>query len=299
MRNGKPVLALFPIGLYLGLSLLPIYFMVVTSFKDPMDINQPVPKIFPGPGEMEESEELTWRSLTFQPTLKAYKSLWDPSPQGVFAYRLFNSLVVGGISTFLAVGCGFLSAYSFSRFPVAGAKDWLFFILSTRMLPPLVVAIPISLMFRYQIGGKPILYDTRLGLIILYTVFNLSFSVWIMKGFLDEIPKTYEEAALVDGYTRFQAFWKIILPQSTTALAATAVFCLITAWNDYAFALMLTKEQATTAPPAIVSRAAGTGEVAWNEIAAGSVLFLLPVLLFTFLVRKHLLRGITFGAIRQ
>ena len=114
------------------------------------------------------------------------------------------------------------------------------------MLPPVVVAIPMFLMYR-QVG----LVDTHIGLIILYTAFNLSFSVWLMKGFIDEIPKEYEEAALVDGYTRLQAFVKIVIPESATGIAATAVFCFITAWNEYAFALMMTNRNAQTAPPII------------------------------------------------
>jgi len=161
------------------------------------------------------------------------------------------------------------------------------------MLPPVVVAIPMFLM--YRVVG---LVDTHIGLIILYTAFNLSFSVWLMKGFIDEIPKEYEEAALVDGYTRMEAFLKIVLPQATTGIAATAVFCFITAWNEYAFALMMTNRNAQTAPPYIPSQL-GSGLTDWTVIAAGSVLFLIPVTLFTFLLRAHLLRGVTFGAIRR
>jgi multiple sugar transport system permease protein len=140
--------------------------------------------------------------------------------------------------------------------------------------------------------------DSHLGLIILYTAFNLSFSVWLMKGFIDEIPKEYEEAALVDGYTRLEAFFKIVLPQATTGMAATAVFCFITAWNEYAFALMMTNKHAQTVPPYIPSQL-GSGLTDWTVIAAGSLLFLVPVSIFTFLLRKHLLRGVTFGAIRR
>ena len=160
--------------------------------------------------------------------------------------RFMNSLIVAIISTVLAVGMGTFTAYGFSRFRIAGEADLLFFILSTRMLPPVVVAIPMFLMYR-AVG----LNDTHLGLIILYTAFNLSFSVWLMKGFMDEIPKEYEEAALVDGYTRMQAFFKIVLPEAATGIAATAVFCFITAWNEYAFALIMTNRRAQTAPPFI------------------------------------------------
>ena len=216
-----------------------------------------------------------------QPQLSAYPN------------RFLNSLIIAASSTFLAVVMGTITAYGFSRFRIAGERDLLFFILSTRMLPPVVVAIPMFLMYR-QVG----LVDTHLGLIILYTAFNLSFSVWLMKGFIDEIPKEYEEAALVDGYTRLQAFVTIVIPEAATGIAATAVFCFITAWNEYAFALMMTNRNAQTAPPFIPAQL-GSGLTDWTTIAAGSLLFLLPVALFTFVLRRHLLRGVTFGAIRK
>jgi len=207
--------------------------------------------------------------------------------------RFWNSLIISVVSTVLAVSMGTITAYGFSRFRMKGEADLLFFILSTRMLPPVVVAIPMFLMYRsFE------LTDTHIGLIILYTAFNLSFSVWLMKGFIDEIPKEYEEAALVDGYTRMQAFFKIVLPEAATGIAATAVFCFITAWNEYAFALIMTNRRAQTAPPFIPSQI-GSGLPEWTVIAAGTVLFLLPVAIFTFLLRNHLLRGVTFGAIRK
>jgi multiple sugar transport system permease protein len=213
-------------------------------------------------------------------------------PSG-YASRFLNSLIIAVSSTFLAVAMGTLTAYGFSRFRMPGEQDWLFFILSTRMLPAVVVAIPMFLM--YRVVG---LVDSHIGLVILYTAFNLSFSVWLMKGFIDEIPIEYEEAALVDGYTRMEAFFKIVLPQAATGIAATAVFCFITAWNEYAFALMMTNRRAQTAPPFIPSQL-GSGLTDWTAIAAGTFLFLLPVAVFTFLLRKHLLRGVTFGAIRK
>jgi multiple sugar transport system permease protein len=210
-----------------------------------------------------------------------------------FVGQLQNSLIISLVSTFLAVALGLLSAYAFSRWDIKGKGDWLFFILSTRMLPAVVVTIPIFLMYR-ALG----LYDTHLGMIMLYTAFNLSFSVWLLKGFIDEIPREYEEAALVDGYSRMQAFGKIVLPQCVTGIAATAVFCLIFAWNEFAFSLMMTSTKARTAPPAIVT-IQGVGGVEWGSIAAGSLLFLIPVVIVTFALRNYLLRGVTFGAIRQ
>jgi multiple sugar transport system permease protein len=171
--------------------------------------------------------------------------------------------------------------------------DLMFFVLSTRMMPPIAVAIPIFLMYR-ELG----LSDTHLGMILLYTAVNLSLSVWLLKGFIDEIPREYEEAAMIDGYTRFQAFIKVVLPQASTGIAATAIFCLIFAWNEYAFAVLLTSGRAQTAPP-FIPIIIGEGGQDWPAAAAGATLFLIPIVLFTILLRRHLLRGITFGAVRK
>ena len=188
---------------------------------------------------------------------------------------------------------GTLAAYGFSRFRVPLADDLLFFILSTRMMPPVAVAIPIFLMYR-ELG----LSDTAAGMILLYTAVNLSLSVWLLKGFVDEIPREYEEAAVVDGYTRLQAFRKVVLPQMSSGIAATAIFCLIFAWNEYAFALLLTSGEAQTAPP-FIPIIIGEGGLDWPAVAAGTTLFLLPVVVFTVVLRNQLLRGITFGAVRR
>jgi multiple sugar transport system permease protein len=156
---------------------------------------------------------------------------------------------------------GTMAAYAFSRFKVPLKDDLLFFILSTRMMPPIAVAIPIFLMFR-NLG----LNDTHL--------------------------------ALIDGYTRFQAFYKVVLPQAATGIASTAIFCLIFAWNEYAFAVLLTSGTAQTAPP-FIPNIIGVNGKDWPAVAAGATIFLVPVMVFTVLLRKHLLRGITFGAVRK
>ena len=210
-----------------------------------------------------------------------------------FGQRFMNSVVIGFGSTFLSVFLGTLAAYAFSRFRVPLKDDLLFFILSTRFMPPIAVAIPIFLMYR-ALG----LSDTWLGLILLYTAVNVSLAVWLLKGFIDEIPREYEEAAMIDGYTRLQAFVKVVLPQAATGIAATAIFCLIFAWNEYAFAVLLTSGNAQTAPP-FIPTIIGEGGLDWPAVGAGTTLFLLPILVFTVLLRKHLLRGITFGAVRK
>jgi multiple sugar transport system permease protein len=292
--------------------LAPIYWIVSTSFK-PRNLATTIPPTVLFKPDTSPFVKLMFRrsQLREQPTPEQYAAVpwwerlvYDGGEKIVrdgrgniqlsaYPDRFLNSLIVAITSTVLAVGMGTITAYGFSRFKVKGEQDWLFFILSTRMLPAVVVAIPMFLMYR-AVG----LNDTHIGLIILYTAFNLSFSVWLMKGFIDEIPKEYEEAALVDGYTRIEGFFKVVLPEAATGIAATAVFCFITAWNEYAFALIMTRRDAQTAPPFIPSQV-GSGLPDWTVIAAGTFLFLLPVAIFTFLLRKHLLRGMSFGAIRK
>ncbi|MEP0278446.1 MAG: carbohydrate ABC transporter permease [Nitratireductor sp.] len=305
-------LAIVSVLLVTLIFLAPIYWITATAFK-PRNLATTVPptvmfepevspfvKLFLRRSQLREapSEEVYaaapwWEQMVFDGGEKVVRSGTGEVRGSAYPDRFMNSLIIAISSTVLAVGMGTLTAYGFSRFKVAGEQDWLFFILSTRMLPPVVVAIPMFLM--YRVFG---LTDTHVGLIILYTAFNLSFSVWLMKGFIDEIPREYEEAALVDGYTRLQAFFKVVLPEAATGIAATAVFCFIIAWNEYAFALIMTNRRAQTAPPFIPSQI-GSGLPDWTVIAAGTVLFLLPVAIFTFLLRNHLLRGMSFGAIRK
>jgi multiple sugar transport system permease protein len=287
--------------------LIPVIWMGMTAFKSRPDAVSAPPKVIFEPTLEGFVSLLTQRRQLLPEEAEEYRQRDDLSfadeialnrGQAIigtsqFPRQLLNSLIIAGVSTIFSVGFGVLAAYAFSRFEIPGEDDMLFFILSTRMLPPVVVTIPIFLMYR-----ELNLYDTHFGLILLYTAFNLSFSVWLMKGFMDEIPSEYEEAALVDGYTRLQAFRKIVLPQAVTGIAATTVFSFIFAWNEYAFALMLTGNTARTAPPSIPSRI-GTGGVEWAAIAAGSLVFLIPVVIVTFALRQHLLRGVTFGAIRK
>ena len=302
--NGQKWIAGVLVIGYALITLLPLIWILATGFKSSADSIAYPPKV------------------TFAPTLEGYVNLFTSQmrqtpdylaknpPQNWyeeivhdkgmviagasrFGERFLNSTIIGFGSTFLSVFLGTLAAYAFSRFKVPLKDDLLFFILSTRMMPPIAVAIPIFLMFR--IVG---LSDTHAGMILLYTAVNLSLSVWLLKGFIDEIPREYEEAALIDGYTRFQAFYKVVLPQAATGIASTAIFCLIFAWNEYAFAVLLTSGTAQTAPP-FIPTIIGVGGQYWPAVAAGASIFLLPVMVFTILLRKHLLRGITFGAVRK
>ncbi|CAN7676073.1 MULTISPECIES: carbohydrate ABC transporter permease [unclassified Variovorax] len=290
---------------YALISLIPLVWILLTSFRTPQDAIAYPPQVITQPSLIGYVNLFTTRSrvgalelAALPPPATWYEGLVREQQMILagpsrFSDRYLNSVLIGFGSTLLSVVLGTLAAYAFSRFRVPGKDDLLFFILSTRMMPPIAVAIPIYLMYR-AVG----LSDTHLGLILLYTVVNLSLSVWLLKGFMDEIPREYEEAAMVDGYTRFQAFIKVVLPQAATGIATTAIFCLIFAWNEYAFALLLTSGTAQTSPP-FIPTIIGEGGLDWPAMAAGTTLFLLPVLVFTVLLRKHLLRGITFGAIRK
>src|SRR6266516_1077110 len=285
--------------------ILPLFWIFRTGFKTPPDSIAYPPKILFEPSVEGYVNLFTTRSRqtpeflaslpppqTWYERLVRSRNMVIGGPSKVMP-RFVNSMVIGFGSTFLAVCFGTIAAYAFSRFRVPLADDLLFFILSTRMMPPIAVAIPIYLMFRH-LG----LTDTKLGMILLYTAVNVSLAVWLLKGFMDEIPREYEEAAMVDGYTRLQAFFKVVLPQATTGIAATAIFCLIFAWNEYAFAVLLTSGDAQTMPP-FIPFIIGEGGQDWPAVAAATTLFFIPILCFTILLRRHLLRGITFGAVRK
>ncbi len=308
-RRRKNLRALVVVVLAI-IGLIPIMIMIMTAFKVRSDVVSVPPKVIFEPSLEGFVFLLTERAVVSRGRIEEFQKAAESGEMGMidqiafnsgqqitgpsdYVSRLRNSLIIAGLSTLFSVILGFFSAYAFSRFDVPGKGDLMFFILSTRMLPAVVVTIPLFLMYR-QFG----LHDTHIGMILLYTVFNLSLAVWLLKGFIDEIPKEYEEAALVDGYTRMQAIFKIVLPQAMTGIAATTVFCLIFAWNEYAFALMLTSDTARTAPPSIATML-GRGGIEWSAIAAGSLGFLIPVVIVVFLLRDYLLRGVTFGAVRK
>ena len=276
---------------YLLLASFPLAWLALTSVKTYEDTISSTVKFVPVPGLASKSE-----GAAFRPTLDAYRSLGKEvaGTGNSFYYFLRNSIVIGVLSTFAAVFLGTLCAYGFSRFRIAGSRDWLFFILSTRFLPPLAVVVPVLVMYRWFA-----LENTHLGLVLLYTSFNLSLAVWLMKGFMDEIPRAFEEAALVDGYSRLQAFWKVILPQASTGMSVTAVFCLISAWNEFGFAMTLNNYEAKTVPVYFAGLQGNIAGVPWPQIAAGMMLFVTPIIVFTVLARNHLLRGMTFGTIKQ
>jgi multiple sugar transport system permease protein len=263
------------LALFAVVMLFPVLWMLETALKDARDIYAVPAKVF-----------------NFGPTLEHFKDVFN-SDSPVFS-GFQNSVIVAAASTIIATVLGVPAAWAYSRFRIPGKKDQLFFILSTRFMPPVVVVIPIFLMFR-----DLALLDTLQGLILVYAAFNLPFTIWMMKGFIDEVPAEYEEAAMLDGYSRFEAFWRVTMPLLVPGIAATAVFALIFSWNEFVYAIFLITDPDTrTAPPAIAGLIGGT-TIDWGLVAASAMVFAIPVLLFAFLVRKHLVAGVTLGAVRR
>lgn len=257
------------------LTIFPVFWLLSTSLKNPIDQFATPPIWIPNP-------------VTFD---HYYQTFVEQE----FTRYFLNSSLVSLSSTLLALSLGTLAAYSLARFRLPGNMTFhlSFWILSTRMFPPIITIIPLFAIMRF-LG----LVNTKLGLIIAYTAFNLPFVVWMMRGFFQEIPVELEEAAMVDGSTRLAAFRKIILPLAAPGLAATAIFVLIICWNEFLFALILTQTKVSQTLPVGISANVGQYKILWGPMSASGVAAIVPILLFALLVQRHLVRGISFGAIK-
>ena len=261
----------------------PVLWIILTAFKTNADILAVPPKIL------------------FEPTLENFYSVFSrayikgqAAVDTGFDRFFFNSIFIAGSSVLFALIIGTLAAYGFSRYPLKGNDTYLFIILTTRMLPPIIVIIPIFIMFR--ITG---LSGTYTGIILLYTAFNLPFTIWMMKSFFDELSPEVEDAARLDGSSDTRVFFRVCMPQVVAGLAATAVFGLILTWNEFIFALLLTGIDTRTVPVAMAQTIGGDIGVRWGLLAAIEALFLIPVFIVVFVLQKHLLRGVTFGTIKR
>jgi multiple sugar transport system permease protein len=276
---------------------LPVLFIIFTAIK-PQDLALSVPPTL-SPTSLFG---LIPEQYVFTPTLENFGSVFErsmtaggaPEPTGFDRY-FFNSIVIATVSVLLALVIGTLAAYGFSRYPLKGNDTYLFIILTTRMLPAIVVIIPVILMFR-AVG----LSGSYTGIILLYTAFNLAFTIWMMKSFFDELSPDVEDAARIDGSSDTRVFFKIALPQVVAGLAATFVFGLILTWNEFLFALLLTGPDTRTVPVAMNQAVSSGGRgTDWTLLAAIETLFLIPVFLVTFFLQNHLLRGVTFGTVKR
>lgn len=263
------------LGLALLATLLPIYWMLTISLKSEVDHFA-----FPPP----------W--LFFSPTIEHY---YDAFVTRSFGQYLITSAIVAIASTASALIIGTFAAYALARFrlPYNLDQKLSLWILSTRMFPAIVTAVPLFLMMR-----DLRLLNTRLALVVVYTAFNLPFVVWMMRGFFAELPRELEEAAMVDGDSRMGALWRVVLPLVAPGLAATAVFCLIVSWNEFLFALVLTQtDEAMTLPVGIAGRVTQY-EIKWGVMSAAGTVAIVPILVFALAVQKYLVRGLSLGAVK-
>lgn len=209
----------------------------------------------------------------------------------IFKY-FANSFIIATISTLISLLLGSFAAYGFARYNWKKREDRAFWVLSQKFLPAMAVVIPYFSMAAF-FG----MLDTHLLLIVCYTTFNIPFTIWMMRGFIEDLPKELEEAAFVDGCTQMQAIRRIVLPLITPGLVATAIFCIINSWNEFVFANFLTTISAKTVPTSVMMYLSVSG-VKWGEMAATGVLAVLPVMLFAISVQKHMVRGLTFGSVK-
>lgn len=263
------------IGLVLLLALLwtlvPLAWMALSSLKTDADVTSAEPTVF------------------FEPTLDNYAKLFSGANN--LGPYILHSVLAAGISSVLAVALGALAGYGLAGSRMRGKKHLAFWIISTRMAPIAVVVLPLFLLFR---GAN--LIDSIPGLILAYLTFNLPFAIWLMSAFFAQIPPSVEESALVEGCTRWQAFWHVILPLTKSGLVTTFVLCLVFSWNDYAFALVFSGPNSQTLPMAADQLVTQTG-IDWGQLTAIGTIVVLPMIVAGLAVRRWLVTGLTLGAV--
>jgi len=234
------------------------------------------------------NDDILGLSVLFTPTLEHYRAL----RVGQFPRSFANSAMASVASTLLSLLIGVPAAYSLSRVEFRARRQIALWVLTTRMAPPIAFTIPFFLAYRHLD-----LLDTVPGLVIIYLTFNLALVIWMMRTFFDSVPRALEEAAWIDGSSVWGAFLRVTLPLAAPGLGATAVLCFIFSWNDFFYALILTRTAAMTAPVAIVNFMQYEGWE-WGKIAAGGTLVMLPVVVFSLIVRNYLVRGLTAGGLK-
>jgi multiple sugar transport system permease protein len=260
----------------------PIFWILTTSFK---------------PSTLITESKPVWM---FRPTLNHYIDLMTGSSERVaqatkgdfdfFAY-LTNSLIISISTTVIAIALAYPAAYSLARFRTLG-DNYSFWVLSIRMLPPVVFLIPISILFAlYR------LMDTRIGIILAYLTFNIPFACWIIKSFIEDIPMDLEKAAMIDGYSQWEVMIKIIFPLTKSAVAAVMIICFIFSWNEFLFALVISFIKSTTLTAGAAQFVTGYG-IRWGKISAACIIAILPTLTVGLVGQRYLVRGLTMGAVK-
>jgi len=254
------------------LLIFPIYWMMATSIKDPLIAKSRIP-IF-----------------IFKPTLENYSYLMTKTR---YPTSFLNSFIVATGHTLLILFLSFPVAYFLSRIPMRGKSLVSYVVLLTRCIPPIGIAIPLYLLYR-DMG----LYNTRVGLMFLYILLNLSFSVWLLKSFIDGISPELEEAGKIDGCSRIQVMIKITLPLIAPGVVATSIYVFCVAWSEFMFAFIFTGFESRTLPVELQSYITPMG-IKWAPMSAGGTLIVIPTILFYIFIKKYLVRGLTLGGVKE
>ena len=250
----------------------PIYWLFLMAFKSADEVYAVPPVYFPA-----------------DPSLGSFASLFRGA--SFDAQTLINSLIIATSTTVIAMVLGTMCAYSMARFRTGG-HNFAIWIMSQRMLPPIAIVFPLFLAFAFID-----ILDTFPSIIVVYVAFNLPFVIWMMRGYIEDVPVAIEESALVDGCTRWQVLYKIIVPMSRAGIFATAVFTFLFTWNEFVFALVLTNNHIVTYPVQVTGYFAAQ-QTYWNSVGAMSILGTIPVFFAVVFFQRYLVRGISMGAIK-
>lgn len=260
--------------------MFPLVWMLMTSFKSYGDILVSPPR---------------W---VFEPTLNNYV---DAFQKADFLHYILNTLTVAALSTAIVIPTSALASYGFARYNVGGGNV-MFFILTTRMMPPIAVVLPFFMIFK-TLGATDIGSTLGLGLdqlgtlVVCYTIFNLPFAIWLMHSFFQDIPTEIEDSARLDGYSRWQVLRKVVLPLAAPGIAVTTIFCILFSWNEFLFASILTRSNAKTITMGVGDFWTQQG-VLWGPLSAAAVVCVIPMIVMALILQRYIVRGLTFGAVR-
>ena len=275
--------------LVVGAFFFPIYFWTSVAFRDAKDIFNWPPLIFKFPPTVRNFEQVFGISLGF-----SRQETVNPGGGNFYmAPRLLDSIIIAAFSTILAIVVATLAAYCLSRINFRGRHEFVNWVLSTRMMPPVAVAIPMFFIFK-----QFTLLDTYTGVILIHALMNLPLAVLLMKSFFDDIPAEIDESALIDGASRWTIFRRIVLPMAKGGIAASAVLCFIFSWTEFLFVLTLTQTSLKTVPVVSSTFVTSIG-TAWGNMAALGAAAIIPAFIVILLVQKHLVRGLTMGSLKQ
>ncbi len=271
------------------LFMFPLYYWITVAFKDAREIFDTTPNVWSFTPTMKNFEQVFGISFGFE----QQQEVLPGGGNFYMAPRLWDSIVIAVLSTLLAVAISTLAAYALSRMGFRGRHHFVAWVLSTRMMPPVAVAIP--MFFIYADLG---LLDTYSGVILVHALMNLPLAVLLLKSFFDDIPQEIDESAIIDGASRWLIFRRVILPMAKGGIAATAVLCFIFSWTEFLFVLTLTQTGLKTVPVVSSSFVTSTG-TAWGNMAALGAAAIVPAFIFILLVQKQLVRGLTLGSLKQ